>query len=121
MSLLKEILGIILIISGIFDSIKYIWNAQAIKKVGTARGHSRKFINTAVGNDLIKIVYLIFINPDIFLIITSILALGCMLYLWYIIYIFYPYKYRNLKNWKRPNIFVYTINSLLPNNLRRRL
>jgi hypothetical protein len=118
--ILKEILGTILIITSLFDAWKYVWNAQAIRRIRTAKGHSRKFINAAIFNDLIKLAYGIVII-DWFIILSSILALVTMGYNFYTIYIFYPYKMRGCFNFKRPNIILYTINSWLPNRIRRRL
>jgi hypothetical protein len=81
---------------------------------------SRRFINWALMNDLVKLVYGITIL-DLYIILSSILALGCMLHLWITIYIYYPYRMRGCMNFKRPNIFTYFINSILPNHLRKRL
>jgi hypothetical protein len=118
--IIKDFIGGLLIFSSIFDSWKYIWNAQSIQKIGTARGHSRKFINAALFNDLTKLSYGMVIL-DGFIVFSSILALGTMSYLFYTIYKYYPYKYRGLHNFKRPNIFIYFLNSVLPNQIRRRL
>jgi hypothetical protein len=118
--LIKDIIGGILVITSIFDAWKYVWNAKSISKIGTARGHSRKFINAAILNDTVKLSYGIVIS-DLFIILSSLLALGTMAFLFYTIYKYYPYKYRGLLNFKRPNIFLYIINSILPNRLRRRL
>lgn len=115
------ILGIILTITGIFDAIKYHWQAISIRKVGLAKGHSRKFINVAIVNDLIRLVYFIFIKPDVYLLVSSIVALICMFELYGVIYWFYPYRMRGCLNFKRPNIFIYLINSLLSNKIRKRL
>jgi len=117
---LKELIGILLIITSIFDAIKYLWNAMAIVKVGTARGHSRKFINAAIFNDIIKLLYGIIIL-DLFIILSSLLALITMVYLFYTIYKFYPYYKRGLINFHRPNIFVYIWNSIQPNYWRKHL
>jgi len=118
--LLKDIIGGILIVTSLFDAWKYIWQAKAIKKVGTAKGHSRKFINAAMCNDIIKLCYGLII-VDIFIIVSSILALITMGYNFYIIYKYYPYRCGGLIGFKRPNLFLYWINSILPNRLRRRL
>lgn len=117
---LKDIVGGVLVLTSILDAIKYLWNAEAIKKVGTARGHSRKFLNAALFNDIVKLFYG-FIIMDAFIILSSIMALITMGYNFFIVYWFYPYRKRGLINFKRPNIFIYTINSILPNQIRRRL
>jgi len=118
--MIKDIIGFLLIITSVFDALKYIWNAKAIIRVGTAKGHSRKFINAAILNDITKLTYGIIIS-DLFIILSSILALITMGYLFYIIYRFYPYKKRGLINFKKPSIFLYFLNSLLPNRIRKRL
>jgi hypothetical protein len=117
---LKEIFGGALIFTSLFDAWKYIWQAKAIKKVGTAKGHSRKFLNAAIFNDIIKLCYGLIIL-DIFIIISSMLALVTMGYNFYIVYKFYPYKMRGCSNFKRPSILLYIINSLIPNSIRKRL
>ncbi len=117
---IKDIFGIIFIITSYFDAVKYLWQARAIKRVGTAKGQSRKFINAAIFNDLAKLSYSICIK-DLFVFASSIIALMTMLYCWATIYIYYPYRKRGLINFKRPNIFIYLINSLLPNSIRKRL
>jgi hypothetical protein len=118
--ILKEILGILLVGTSILDAVKYYWSAQKIKQVGTARGHSRKFLNAAISNDLVKLAYGVVIL-DLFIVISSILALVTMLYNFYIVYRFYPYRCRGLLGFKRPNILLYIWNSLTPNSIRKRL
>ena len=107
-------------VTGFFDAYKYHWQCNAIRKVGLARGHSRKFINAAMLNDVIRFIYLI-LKPDIFLISSCVIAIVYMTELWVTIYKYYPYRYRGLYNFKRPSAFKYFINSLMPNDKRRRL
>lgn len=116
----KVIFGTLLIITSLFDAWKYVWNAKAVKRAGTAKGHSRKFIFAALINDIIKLGYG-FVIFDAFIVVSSLFALGTMLYMFYIQYLYYPYKYRNLRNWKRPNIFKYIWNGILPNSQRKKL
>jgi len=118
--LVKDIVGIVLIISGFFDAYKYVWQAQKIRKVQSAKGQSRKFINAALVNDMIRLLYVSLIG-DLFLLFVTVIALFSMSYMFWTIYIFYPYRHRNLLNFKRPNLFIYTINSILPNRLRKKL
>jgi len=117
---LKDILGGALIITSIFDAIKYSLQAQKIRHTQTAKSQSRKFINFAIVNDVVKLAYGGVI-VDWFIIISSLLAIGCMLDLWYTTYLYYPYKCRGLMGFKRPNIIIYLINSIQPNHIRRRL
>jgi hypothetical protein len=118
--MLKEIFGILLIITSLFDAWKYIWNAKTIIKVGTAKGHSRKFIMAALGNDIIKFIYG-FIILDLFIIISSVFALGTMSYMFYIQYLYYPYRLRGLNGFKRPHLLLYFWNAITPNKIRKRL
>jgi hypothetical protein len=118
--LLKDIFGIIFIITSYFDAIKYIWQSKAIKKAGTAKGQSRKFINAAIFNDIAKLIYAILIK-DIFIGISAIIALMTMIHCFYTIYKYYPYRMRGCQNFKRPNILLYLMNSLQPNSIRKRL
>jgi len=119
-NLIKDIIGGILIVTSLFDAWKYIWNAQAIKRVGSARGHSRKFLNAAIFNDITKLSYGIIIL-DTFIILSSALALLTMSYNYYIVYKFYPYRMRGCSNFRKPNILIYIINSIFPNQIRKRL
>lgn len=118
--LLKEVFGLLLIVTSIFDAIKYSIQALKISRAKSAKLMSRKFINFALVNDFVKFGYGVVIS-DIFIILSSILALICMVHLWWEIYWWYPYKQRGLHNFKRPNIMLYICNSILPNQIRRRL
>lgn len=117
---LKEIFGGLLILTSILDAIKYSLQASKIRQTRTAKSQSRKFINFAILNDIVKLGYG-WVIADWFIIISSLLAIGCMIDLWYTTYLFYPYRRRGLIGFKRPNIFLYFINSLVPNKIRRRL
>jgi hypothetical protein len=116
----KNIVGLALILAGLLDAWKYIWHIQAIHRVNTSKGHSRKFANAAITQDLVKLMYGIVIY-DLYIILSTILALITMSMYFYTLYKFYPYRNRNKFNFKPPNILTYTVNSLLPNRIRRRL
>lgn len=118
--MLKDVLGGLLILTSIGDALKYSIQANKIKKAGTAKSMSRKFINLALMNDYVKLGYGIAI-ADYFIVASSILALICMTHLWWTIYWFYPFRMRGCINFRKPNIFYYIINSLIPNRIRRRL
>lgn len=117
---LKNIVGAFLIGAGILDAIKYLWHITAIKKAKTAGGHSRKFANAAITQDLVKLVYG-FVIKDIYIIISTLAALITMAMYFYTIYMYYPYRNRKRSNFKRPNLLIYTINSLIPNTIRKHL
>jgi|SRR3989304_8367537 len=117
---IQQIFGALLIFTSIFDAVKYSVQARKITYVKSAKGMSRRFINWAMMNDIVKLIYGLLIL-DIYIILSSILALVCMTHLWVVIYLYYPYRHRGLSNFKRPNVMLYLINSILPNRIRRRL
>lgn len=119
-NVLVNAFGILLIGTGILDAAKYALQGHKIQIAKSAKNFSRQFMNFALGNDLIKLAYGIIIW-DFYIVLTSVLALVTMIYMWYQIFLWYPYRKRGLINFKRPNIFIYVINSLLPNSLRRKL
>lgn len=119
-TLVRNIVGGLVFVTGILDAIKYYIQANKIRKLRSARGISRRFINFAILSDLTKIVYSIII-ADIYILSISILASVCMFYMFWEIYIYYPYRKRKQKRFKRPNLITYTINSVLPNSIRKRL
>lgn len=124
--LIVQILGYYMLITGFYDAYKYHWQSQAIRKVKLAKGHSRKFVLTALHNDHIKILYLFFSGLlysrfDWFLISTAIIAVFYMTELFFTIYKLYPYRCRGLDGFRKPSIFLYLVNSLIPNRIRKRL
>lgn len=126
LKILLNILGLYLTLCGVGDAVKYHWQASAIRKEGVAKGHSRKFINMALHNDHVRIIYFIFfylVNGfvDWYLFISAIIAVIFMTELWFVIYLYYPYRMRGCSNFKRPDLITYFINSLLPNHIRKRL
>lgn len=118
--MLKIIAGIALIILGIVDGWKYVVQAEKIRKSGTAKGQSRMFVNLAWLVDIGKIICGIVVLEK-WLIITTLIGFISVMYLFFITYFNYPFRYRGLSNFKRPNLFLYTINSWLPNRIRKRL
>jgi hypothetical protein len=119
-TILVNIFGVLLIATSILDALKYELEARRIIEAKTSKNRSRKFINWALLNDVIKFGYGIVIL-DFYIILTSVLSLITMCRMFYAQYLFYPYKYRGLTNFKRPSLFVYIINSWMPNSLRRKL
>jgi len=118
---IKTLVGILFITTGYFDAIKYVWEGRAIKNAKTARGHSRKFINVAIVNDIVRFVYGCLL-VDFYIVVSSLTALVCMTYMFLQLYYYYPYKhYPKMQSVQRPNILLYTWNSILPNRIRKRL
>ena len=122
--MIKEVSGLIFVIWGILDAYKYELQALKIRKVKSAKEHSRMFLNMAIGNDIYRFVYFWFINRDLYVLATAILAMVFMLHYWWEIYKFYPYKKypkEVIKTMQRPNMLLYIVNSLLPNKIRKHL
>jgi len=103
------------------DGWKYRIEARALRRAGLARGRSRKFINYAWLADAYTIAYILKHKIDWYLIACFVVALIFMTEYWYTLYLNYPYRMRGCPNFKRPGIWTYFINSILPNKLRRRL
>jgi len=118
--ILVNIFGLLLTFTGILDAAKYGLQGYKIQKAKSAKNFSRQFMNFALSNDLVKLAYGVVIW-DFYIVLTSILALITMIYMWWQIFLWYPYRRRGLNGFRRPNIIIYVINSLLPNSLRRRL
>jgi hypothetical protein len=119
-STLLFILGIGLVITGILDGWKYHWLAVAIRKAGTAKGQSRKFVNAALLKDVWFLIYLA-LKPDWYIILMTFIGFVFTIELLITVYNFYPYRYRNLNNFKKPSFFTYFINSIISNKIRKRL
>lgn len=119
-TLLVNVVGSVFLVTGILDAIKYSIQSAKIRTLKTSKGISRQFLNIAISNDLVKLTYGVLIC-DFYVTLTSVIALITMFDMWYSVYKFYPYRYKNLKNFRRPNMFVYFINSLLPNKIREHL
>lgn len=120
MEQLINIFGILLIFTSILDAWKYEIQNQKILSAKSGKNISRRFINWALLNDIVKLLYG-FVKGDIYIVLTSILSLITMSRMWYSLYKYYPYRNRGLYNFKRPSIWVYFINSLIPNDKRKRL
>jgi cbb3-type cytochrome oxidase subunit 3 len=117
---LVNILGTLFLLTSIIDAIKYHWNAVKIRNVNSAKGHSRKFINAAILNDIVRMAYGFSIH-DWYIVASSALAMIFMCELFFVIYWYYPYRKRNRKDFKRPGILPYLWNSILPNDKTKRL
>ena len=118
--ILKDIIGALLVITSIGDAVKYSIQAVKIRQNKSSKNISRKFLNFAILNDIVKLGYG-FVLIDWYIIISSLLAIVCMFHMYYEQYIYYPYRKRGLLNFRRPNILIYIINSILPNHIRKRL
>ena len=114
------ILGYFIVIFGVLDGFKYHWLASSIRKVKIAKGQSRKFVNVALGKDIVVLTYLCF-HPDKYLFLMTFIGFIFTIELLITIYLLYPYRKRGLNNFKRPSFIKYFINSLIPNKHRKKL
>ena len=119
-TILTQVIGAALIISGIYDGYKYHWLAVAIRKAGTAKGQSRKFVNAALVKDIVIFLYMI-VKFDLYILSMTFVGFIFTIELLITIYYYYPYRYRNLNHFKRPSFWVYFINSCISNKIRKRL
>lgn len=120
MKYLVNILGAFFILTSLFDAWKYRWEADKIRSWGSSKGHSRKFINASIINNIARTSYGFVIN-DWYIVGSGFLAMYFMIDLFWTIYLDYPYKNRNLRNFKKPNLVYYIWNSFLPNKYAKKL
>jgi len=120
-SITNVILSLLFIHAGWIDARKYLIQTKKIKEQNTSKGISRRFTNDALYADFIKLIYVIKIVQDLYIITTTILALTCVGIMWYYQYLTYPFRMRGCPNFKRPSVYSYFINSLLSNETRKRL
>lgn len=117
-----SIWGIILMCGRFWDAWKYFLLGQKIRKLRTAKGQSRDFGNTALAVDFIILAYFIFHNFDIYMILTTTFSIFCVVFFWIMVYLYYPYQHypRKIKQ-RRPNLWIYFINSLENDRTKRHL
>ena len=116
----KNIIQFLLIWAGFADAYKYSRLRQKIVRVKSSRSVSRMFSLIAIICDIIFVLYVLIIK-DPFLIFVRGLALYTTVDLYYHVYLYYPFKTRNLNNFKRPNLWIFLLNTLEPNSTRQRL
>ena len=116
----KNIIQFMVIWAGIADAYKYSRLRQKIVRVKSSRSVSRMFSIIAIVCDIIFVIYTLMIK-DPFLIFVRSIALYTTIDLFMHIYLYYPFKTRKLKNFKRPSFLIFLLNSLEPNSTRKRL
>jgi hypothetical protein len=117
----QNLWGLGLIICRFYDAYKYYVQSKKIRKLGTAKGHSRDFGNIALGVDIFMLCYFIFKNFDLYMIISTIIMILFVAEYWFTLYWFYPYRMRGCSNFHRPDLWHYFLNSLQPDKYRKRL
>lgn len=117
-----DIFKFIVLLTGIIDAEKYENQRSKIIKAKTAKSQSRMFLNKAFVIDVIKLAYVIVLYPHDWVLLTiSFLPLITIARVYWITYLYYPYKFRGLHNFKRPNFWIYFCNSWISNKKRKRL
>lgn len=116
----KKVVQFLVLIAGVADAYKYSRLRQKIMRTKSSRDVSRMFSFIAIVCDIILVAYTLFIR-DPFLIFVRSIALYTTIDLYYFIYYFYPFKMRKLDNFKRPSLWIFILNTLEPNHIRKRL
>ena len=119
-SIILIILSILVTVAGILDGYKYKYQTYKIRQYKTARSQSRMFVNIAIFNAMSRTAFCIFVGQYL-LALISIFATYFIIELFWTTYVYYPFRKRSQFGFKKPNIIVYFFNSLVPNQLRRRL
>jgi hypothetical protein len=122
MDILDFFIKTFVLISGYFDAEKYETQRNKIIRLKTAKSQSRMFLNKAFVLDIGKLVYVLYkYSNDWILILISVAPLLTIARVYWVTYLYYPYKLRGLQNFKRPGFWTYFYNSWIPNRKRKRL
>lgn len=121
MDILLTILTYSLFGMGIWDAYKYKIISKKMARLKSSKEHSRTFLNGSIIYRILLWLYAWLVLDDWVITWTCVIALFTLGEAWHTMYITYPYKTRGFKNFKRPSMLKYTINSLLPNQIRKRL
>lgn len=116
----KNIVQFLVLVAGVADAYKYSRLRQKITRTKSSRDVSRMFSLIAIICDIIFVTYTLMIR-DPFLIFVRGIALFTTLDLYYHIYLYYPFKTRKLKGFRRPSLWAFILNTLEPNNIRKRM
>ena len=118
---MQEFFKYIVLILGILDSWKYHFLARKIARYKSSRDISRKFTNIGILYRIVLFFYAYFLLEDWVIAIGCIIAIFTLSETIYYGYLYYPYKEKRKKSFKRPSFLAYLWNSLLPNNLSKHL
>jgi len=118
--LFQKIIQLAVIIAGVADAYKYMRLRQKITRTKSSRNVSRMFALIAIVCDIIFVTYTLIIR-DPFLIFVRGIALYTTIDLYYYIYFYYPFKTRKLRGFKRPSLLAFIVNTIQPNNVRKRM
>lgn len=115
------IFSIAVFIAGILDAFKQRFLTKKVLRYKSTKGVSRMFINVSIFHKILLTAWAVFYLHDWVVSISSLVALVTTLELWWVTFLNYPYIGRGRFGFKRPNIFYYVYNSLLPNVIAKRI
>ena len=118
---MEELFKYLVLILGMLDSWKYHFLAQKMVRIKSSRDVSRKLSNIGILYRIVLFIYAYYILNDWVISISCIIAIYTLGETIYYSYIYYPYKNKKKKRFKRPSFLKYVINSLLPNMYVKRL
>ena len=101
----------VVLVAGLLDAYKYRRQSNKIRRTKSSRNLSRLFILFAIFSDMLLISYCIYIKDAILIIIRS-ASLYTMCEVYWSIYIYYAYKDRKKRKFKRPSFWRFLLNSL---------
>ena len=116
-----EFLGFAVLIMGIWDAWKYKLISNKMSKLKSAKEHSRSFFNGSIAFKIFFFLYAWLKYQDAVIMWTCAFALYTLVEAWHTMYLNYPYKKKSKKNFKRPSMLKYIINSFIWNKYRKRL
>ena len=121
MNMFIEFLGYSVLIMGIWDALKYRLISNKISRLKSCKEHSRSFFNGSIAFKFLFFLYGWLKYKDAVIMWTCAFALWTLIEAWYAMYLNYQYKNKKKKNFKRPSMGKYIINSFIWNKYRKRL
>lgn len=121
MNLIEESLKWAVLGTGILDAFKYKFLSQKIARLKSSREISRKFINISLLKNFVLLLWAYFFLKDWAVTWSCVISLYTGWEAFLTIYEHYPYQMRGCNNFKRPSLWKYTLNSIIPNTKRKRL
>lgn len=116
-----KVLKAIVLVTGFMDSYKYKLQAQKVCKLKSSGQISRLALLYAIMHRVPLMLYVSLVLKDTILIIISFIALYTITEALYYTYIYYPYRNRGLKNFKRPSFYKFVKHTIEPYKHGKRL
>jgi len=117
---LETLFKSLVLVCGLLDGHKYFRQSQKIRRKKTSGSVSRFFAIEAFSIDIVLTAWVIYKQYPILTVIRG-LALITTAHLYWTIYLYYPYKNRKKKKFKRPTFWKFLKNTLTPNDKTKRL